>query len=44
MTATEERLIIIFRKLVAEASDERKPSENIAGMVLTPKMNITSAP
>ena len=44
MTATEERLIIIFRKLVADAREDKKPRENIAGMVLTPKMNITSAP
>ena len=44
MTATEERLIIIFLKFAADANDERNPSENIAGMVLTPNMNITSAP
>ena len=44
MTATEERLIIMFRKLVADAREDKNPSENIAGMVLTPKINITSAP
>ena len=44
MTATDERLIIIFLKFAADAKEERKPSENIAGMVLTPNMNITSAP
>ena len=44
MTATEERLIIIFLKLVADASDDKNPSENIAGIVLIPKINITKAP
>ncbi len=34
----------MFLKLVADASDERKPRENIAGIVLTPKINITKAP
>ena len=44
MTATEERLIIIFLKFVADAREDKNPSENIAGTVLIPKINITSAP
>jgi len=40
----EERLIIIFLKLVAEVRDVKNPSPNIAGMVLIPKINITKAP
>ena len=44
MTATEERLIIIFLKLVAEAIEAKKPMLNMAGIVLRPKIAITKAP
>ena len=44
MTATLDKLIIMFLKLVALASDARKPTPNIAGTVLRPKIAITKAP
>ena len=44
MTAIEDRLIIMFLKLVAEAREDKNPSPNMAGMVLIPKMAITMAP
>ena len=44
MTATLERLIIMFLKLVAEAKEAKKPTPNIAGIVLIPKIAITKAP
>lgn len=44
MTAKEERLIIMFLKLVALESDVKKPSENIAGIVLSPNIAMTKAP
>lgn len=40
----EESDIIIFRKLLEDASEVKKPRPNIAGIVLIPKMNMTKAP
>ena len=34
----------MFLKLVADASDDKNPTPNIAGIVLIPKINITKAP
>ena len=44
MTAIEDKLIIIFLKLVADVRDVINPSANIAGIVLKPNIAITKAP